>query len=681
MPGEGNTTKKRVVPELRIVQAMRPDLPFGSELLGHWYLFEPELRKKELQYQIEHFGLDLLRAHQLSEVLQYEKKYDEARVLLDKVYQQDPGLTAERIGDLEYRCGRYDQARDWYRRAIREGTKNGNVSARLAHALTALKDWKGAEKAYLDGIAEHPNEASLYWDLGAWYQARNRGSDAEAIYRKGCDLPNDISSSFADLRQSDNLIECYRRLAFLLGITGRQSECVKVLQNGIARFSKRHEEVKDDRTRDFVEPDESKLMEYLGERYIASGQRAEAVSLIESELKRRPMTYSRARVLRDLCNKLGMPQTALEVARLAEFTALENRIAAYVDLQLQRMGLYKELFDRLDARRALGDELSAGDYSLFVYRQGPEAIDIIGEGAKKHPQSVLLHTNFMQLLAKAGRKGEAWNEYEKSRDLYFERQTKSDAPVLPAAGPFEVPPLPPAVQALQWYTFLLQEGKDDEFRNLDERLRDLCLKTGASANSLLLPRGRAEFDASRFAAAATSLERCLQEKLWNESATEAMITGWLARSCRALGRRQDAIKWFRRAVEISGGDAGLLSELLCLVAQDEGAKGVQRVLLPYTQRPSADVRLNATVNCFAAWAALAKGDKNVSFENMVRAEPYLSLATQQFVGDDALVNAVILQTVSEKLADSARLASATAFLMRFPAERVRAIKEQFRLPR
>jgi tetratricopeptide (TPR) repeat protein len=134
------------------------------------------------------------------------------------------------------------------------------------------------------------------------------------------------------------------------------------------------------------------------------------------------------------------------------------------------------------------------------------------------------------------------------------------------------------VQALLWYTFLLNEGKDEEFRQLDERLQAVCPKIGMNPKTLFLPRATAEFSSGRYAAAAKSLETCLEEKLWNEIASEAMITGALAKSLRGLGRPQEAIKWYRRAVAISGADAGLLSELLCLVAEEQGLIGLCREL-------------------------------------------------------------------------------------------------------
>ena len=100
----------------------------------------------------------------------------------------------------------------------------------------------------------------------------------------------------------------------------------------------------------------------------------------------------------------------------------------------------------------------------------------------------------MQLLAKAGRKEEAWKAYEKGRDLYFAQLDRSEIPAMPVVSEaIELPPLPPFAFALPWYTYLLKEGKDDEFRQLEVRLKKACGKTRTEPKELMLPRAFAEF--------------------------------------------------------------------------------------------------------------------------------------------------------------------------------------------
>jgi tetratricopeptide (TPR) repeat protein len=303
----------------------------------------------------------------------------------------------------------------------------------------------------------------------------------------------------------------------------------------------------------------------------------------------------------------------------------------------------------------------------------------------------------MELLAKAGRKEEAWKAYEKARDLYFAQMDSRQSPALPGemrgnelarALPGDLRdsevPLSPVRVVGPWYQYLLQEAKDDELRRLEDRLREICPKTHTDAKQLLLPRAVAEFYARRYAAAAKSLETCLEMKLWNELASEATITGALATSLQALGQRQDAIKWSRRAAQLSSDDPNLLSLFFSFVVMEQGVNGLSRELPNYDlARLRVDARLNATLSCFDSWAAAAKGDEKAAFENLVQASSYIRLASQQpnFGGDYAIVCGVILQIVSEKLADSGRKDEATEFLKRFPADRVAAMKKQFSIPK
>jgi tetratricopeptide (TPR) repeat protein len=336
----------------------------------------------------------------------------------------------------------------------------------------------------------------------------------------------------------------------------------------------------------------------------------------------------------------------------------------------------------LETRRALREELAELDYKYLgtIYQGGKEEAALI-EGIKKYPHSVGLYSAYMELLAKAGRKEEAWNAYERARDLYFTQVDRSEIPTLPGISQTIKPgPISPAVVAFPWYIYLLQEGKDDELRRLEDRLREACPKTTTEIKDLLLPRAVAEFRSSRYAAAVRSLEICLQEKLGNE----AFIASALAGSLRALGQRKEAIKWYRRAVEISGVDPSLLSEFLCLVVEEQGVNGLQRELPNYDlTKLKFDVRRNATLNCFFAWAALATGDNKAAFENSAQGAAWLQIAGQQVTlpEENTLVCVVILLIVSEKLGDQRSVQLADAVKRFFPAQRVNTLRAIFSLPK
>jgi serine/threonine protein kinase/Tfp pilus assembly protein PilF len=697
----------RVIPELDIAKTIRPDLPFASELLVHFYAtdrshgnaIDQSREKKELTEQIERFGLDILRAHKMSQLLQTENRYDEAQTILRKVLDQDSGgRTAEQLGDLKYRMGHYDQAREWYHRAISEGAKYPVVYMRLANACSAQKDWKAAEKTYLDGISEQRENAFLYHVLGSWFVERDRITDAENIYRKGCELPCDDNSSSRSLAeysgQVSDIFHCYQSLTYVLGKSGRLAERVQMLERGITQFEKNLVTTNQLKKKS-IEEHISQLKGLLIQTQVYADRRRDAVSLIDAELKKKPLNPINVNMLVSSLNLLGMQQAALDTARLAEYTTSQDvptndhaphqLVRSVLDGQLQRMGLFKELFDRLETRRALGEELSVEEYGWFIFHKGPQVLKILGEGVKKYPDSVLLHTYYMQLLAGSGRTEEAWKAYERARELYFSHVGRSGAPALPIPlQSIELPPLPPTMYALRWYTYLLQQGKDDEFLRLDERLRAICPKTKTEVKELLPPRAFAELAVGRYAAAAKSLEICVQEKLWNEMVSEVMITSALARSLGSSGKRSDAIKLYRRAVQLSGVDPGLLSEFLCLVLEEEGFPGLLRELPAFSQgRVNLDVRLNASLSCFNSWLFLAGGDEKTAFEFLVQACPYFLLSSQQpaFSGDEGLACGVMLQLISEKLADPKRQAVATEYLKRFSADQINSMRKKFVLPK
>jgi serine/threonine protein kinase/tetratricopeptide (TPR) repeat protein len=347
---DGLASGNKAMSELNIAKTIRPDLPFASEFLVLLSL-DPAGKQKELAEQIARFGLDLLRAHLLSELLQKQKRFDEAEAILRKVLAQDTGgVTAGKIGDLEYRVGDYEQARDWYRRAISAGASDPITYERLADASTAMKDWKGAEQAYLEGIAENPRDAFLYGKLGYWYEARGQWADAENAYRKGCDVPSNFEGRYSF--EIESVAYCYGFLSNLLMRLGRHAESVPVLERGIARLAKGESTNGDEQMAQAVAFHISELKGYLGQAYIHAGRRQDARSLINTELKKRPFRLVRTLPAVKLLGLLGMEQEALEAARLAEFTTQHNGnlndkssrdlVTKILNRQLRQMGLHKE---------------------------------------------------------------------------------------------------------------------------------------------------------------------------------------------------------------------------------------------------------------------------------------------------------------------------------------------------
>jgi hypothetical protein len=113
---------------------------------------------------------------------------------------------------------------------------------------------------------------------------------------------------------------CYQSLARILGKQGRQAEQIQVLERGIGRLE-RGLESSNQAMKDFVEDNISKLKADFIQAYMYAGRRQDALSLIDVELKKKPIKWLNAPRLVENLRLLGMGQAALEVARLAEYTA------------------------------------------------------------------------------------------------------------------------------------------------------------------------------------------------------------------------------------------------------------------------------------------------------------------------------------------------------------------------
>src|SRR5439155_26463044 len=149
-----------------------------------------------------------------------------------------------------------------------------------------------------------------------------RIGDAEKTYLKGCELPFDfegVSGSLGDFQgEVRNHADCFQELARLKGHWGRQADRLRVLENGIAHLTKWLE-----RTNAGLPPEAQSIKQSifdleggLCQAYIHAGRRKDATSLIETELKKKPVMASQTRTLMERLRLLGMGQAALEVGRL-----------------------------------------------------------------------------------------------------------------------------------------------------------------------------------------------------------------------------------------------------------------------------------------------------------------------------------------------------------------------------
>src|SRR5207249_717488 len=90
-PSQQDTERR--ISDFNLAKVLRPDLPFASEYLYKWMRVARDTSemKKELQELIGRFGLDVIRAHDMSDLLQLEGSFAKAEQLLMKVLDQDTG--------------------------------------------------------------------------------------------------------------------------------------------------------------------------------------------------------------------------------------------------------------------------------------------------------------------------------------------------------------------------------------------------------------------------------------------------------------------------------------------------------------------------------------------------------------------------------------------------------------
>lgn len=220
---------------------------------------------------------------------------------------------------------------------------------------------------------------------------------------------------------------------------------------------------------------------------------------------------------------------------------------------------------------------------------------------------------------------------------------------------------------------------------LQEKLRKACLKTSSNPDELVLARASAEVATGRYAEAVLSLKTCLDRK----QGRPAWAASSLAHCHHALGRRKEALSWYRQAVELTDHDPILFARYLVLLVEEEGAAGLAKALPNYNSLTGKlDPRLNATLNAFGAWAAMADGKQKEAFVKAVKAGPYLGLAVKDSfsangsssdVDEDMIVCAVVLYCVYEKLGEAEQLAASTNFLKALPPDRVKALRRTFAL--
>jgi tetratricopeptide (TPR) repeat protein len=190
------------------------------------------------------------------------------------------------------------------------------------------------------------------------------------------------------------------------------------------------------------------------------------------------------------------------------------------------------------------------------------------------------------------------------------------------------------------FTYLAEDGRASAIAALQDRILAALSplrqeqENGSSLRAsdlratdqgmILLLRAQAEMHFGRFAEAVRSLEKCIESPIGKQApwAPKGMAICLLH-----LGRPDDAIDWYRRALEPNGWEPELVFNFLLTVATFRGPTGVSKELPGLAApRTGVSVRRNATLSCFKAWRAMRTDDAKTAREAAFDARPYVLLA-------------------------------------------------------
>jgi Tfp pilus assembly protein PilF len=149
-----------------------------------------------------------------------KQAFERASTPLDSVAEQPP-LTAAQKADMQLvfaggmeRQGRYEEAREMYRKAIESDPERADAYHRLALLHDQQGECETAAGYYQQALQRAPENADLHCDLGYSCYLQERWSDAEANLRRAIGLE-------PDLRRAHN------NLGLVLARTGREQEALQ----------------------------------------------------------------------------------------------------------------------------------------------------------------------------------------------------------------------------------------------------------------------------------------------------------------------------------------------------------------------------------------------------------------------------------------------------------------------
>ena len=145
------------------------------------------------------------------------QEYSNAEQLFLKIYHQTPTyLTANRLGIFYYNRGRYDEAINYYQKAISLRSDDGVLFENIALAYSKKGDIQQAIEQYKRALQLRPEVASLYYALGQLYESTEPVTASEyhrkaTEYDQGGSYHNYLGSFYYNQGNYEEALKWFRQ--------------------------------------------------------------------------------------------------------------------------------------------------------------------------------------------------------------------------------------------------------------------------------------------------------------------------------------------------------------------------------------------------------------------------------------------------------------------------------------
>lgn len=636
----------RLVSDLTVANAQRPELPFASEslvmVLKDANRVDEALEQAEAM--VQRFGFDLPRAMIYSDLLRRRKRFAEAIRVLQGVVTQDPrGHIAQSIADANFDMGLFDAATEWYEKAIAQGHRAPHIYNSLSRAFAAKGDASKAERILRAGLAEHSDNASMYLIAILWFEAQSRFEDAEEIYKKALDLPDIASKVGTPFDQTEGVILAYKGYHDLLKrSSSRARDRIALLNRALERFGPISRT-----TGPAVDPNVIfDLKMRLGTEYFSVGMKKDLDALVDRELGSSnrlqnatvALSPEQASVAFDFLRSIGRSDDALEIARLSEYAnevrmrhgrLLDGQVAVgrLVERGLIGSGKWDRAGERIQIRRQFDAKLTDAEYDELTiahdeltkgnFTVNGHAWSALQEGLSKFPRSLRLNCKHVGYLTALDRPEEAWSAYVQTRDIYLEELSSSGA-VDNLVFPFTQE----LTETAGWrctndamlFTFLLRYDHKKECKVFETQLRAGFAKRKLSSEHLTCAVGLAQSEVGLHREAIETLTKSAEHVANGATflhGAEHVLYNALIRSNLALEQPREALKWADQSLRSSNCNPESMFKFLMLAKQTGGSDTLADSLQRFgaiADEMKTGIRVMLTRGAFSAWLSAKNED-------------------------------------------------------------------------